>query len=107
MKLAFFQVLEARVEDFLHAVQLRTPEILHLLETDVDCVESRVQMATKVSQTRVVHQDSDQNRNRCWNRSQGDCQNLRVVQHCLNSTKCSGEFSIHYRSANVYSALPA
>jgi hypothetical protein len=35
MRLAFFEMLEARVEDFFHPVEFRTPEVLHLLEPDV------------------------------------------------------------------------
>ena len=65
-------------------------------------------MTTEVSEACIVHQDPDQHRNGCRNRSQRDGQKLRVVQHCLNtSTETRREFSIYYRSTNVYNAAPA
>jgi len=53
MRLAFFQVLEARVEDFFDAVEFRTPKVLHLLKADV-------QVQTKATQACIVHRNSDQ-----------------------------------------------
>lgn len=65
-------MLEPRVQDLFDAMELGTPEILHL-------VEAYIEMTTEVAQTRIVHQDSHQNGERSWKGCQSDRQNLGVV----------------------------
>jgi hypothetical protein len=95
-------MLEPRVQDLFDAMELRTPEILHLFKTDIE-------MTTEVAQASIVHQDSDQHSDGSWKRCQGDRQDLGVVQHWfLNLSTIRGwEFSIYCRSAKVNSEFPA
>jgi hypothetical protein len=55
-------MLEACVEDFFHAMELGTPEVLHFFEADV-------QVTTKVAETSVVHENAYQHCDGGWDRS--------------------------------------
>jgi hypothetical protein len=58
---AFFDVLEARVQHFFDTAELGAPEVAHVVETLVDCSESRVEKRHyDASQRRVKqHRDAD------------------------------------------------
>ncbi len=70
-RLTLFQVLEARVKDFFHAMKFRPPDLRQVFGAAIDLIEPRVHvgaevanpcvhLGTKVIQARVIHQDTDE-----------------------------------------------
>ena len=60
----------------------------------VEFIETSIQVFPELPQKCILDQNSDDNCDGSWNRTQRDRQNLSIFQHDL------------YRSPNVYSALP-
>ena len=60
---AFFQMAQARVEDFFHAAELGTPQIAHVIESAVDGVEAGIQMRGERGRDKTEHSGVEEH----WN----------------------------------------